>query len=443
MKIIKSYSAHKKMDVYGYRFDVAGRTYRDNGFPDRESAKEAAARLLEVKQTNYEALTDRPAKKILLGDVVSAYKEKLLAEAEHHIEPHSNRYVARMFEEAADLIGTKKPLIQITGADILKWREYLLERMQPSSAKTLMVRFHGCLSYTKKLRPELARWVIPHFDLPKVIQKKREFQLTEEHLAVLEKYFLAARHTKEWPGGAQHRRYALILLRLGLQTTMRISEMLFLKWKDVDFKNRLIHVYSSKVNRSRVVPMSETAYAIFTELKAEGRETAVFPYTRRADYQNLRRRLKKACKAVGLPYGRDGITFHSTRHTSISTMLNNGVEFHTVMEIAGHRDIKVAEAYWHTVGDNKERAISTLSERQNAEIDESTIEALLSPEDRKLWALMSPETRAKLAGILPSNGVTGTDRGTGETASPELSACVLCRLQSPQRLQNFVLSFRV
>jgi integrase len=54
-----------------------------------------------------------------------------------------------------------------------------------------------------------------------------------------------------------------------------------------------------------------------------------------------------ACSKAGFPVGRKqgGFTWHNTRHTSITNLVNAGVPAHEAMAVSGHRTRSVFDRY--------------------------------------------------------------------------------------------------
>ena len=73
-------------------------------------------------------------------------------------------------------------------------------------------------------------------------------------------------------------------------------------------------------------------------------------------------RNRRAVEAAKLPYGRgrDGITFHTLRHSGASILANAGVRLEAIMRIGNWRDRRMVERYMHLGDDTLAAAMETL-----------------------------------------------------------------------------------
>ena len=63
--------------------------------------------------------------------------------------------------------------------------------------------------------------------------------------------------------------------------------------------------------------------------------------------------------AIGCGIEKD-VTFHTSRHTFATVMLQAGADLYTVKELLGHADIKTTTIYAKIVDDAKEKAMKNL-----------------------------------------------------------------------------------
>ncbi len=153
---------------------------------------------------------------------------------------------------------------------------------------------------------------------------------------------------------------------------LRLGELRALRWRDVDFGKRLIHVRRSYVERAegvpksgrvRSVPMSDQVLVVLDGLSRRDRFTAdedlVF-CNEVGDYFNdsaLRRRFYAARDRAGLK----PIRFHDLRHT-FGTLAVQAFALSDVKAYMGHADIATTMIYVHHVPqvDAAERLSSAL-----------------------------------------------------------------------------------
>jgi integrase len=138
---------------------------------------------------------------------------------------------------------------------------------------------------------------------------------------------------------------------------LRRSELLALRWDDVDFEHASIRVYEGysarrtgkpKSRKSRTVPMIDKLATALHELKRRGHNTArsdhvfVSRFGTKLDGSALRRRYLAARDAAGLR----PLRFHDLRHTFASVAINVA-SITQVQAWMGHADVKTTMRYLH------------------------------------------------------------------------------------------------
>lgn len=161
------------------------------------------------------------------------------------------------------------------------------------------------------------------------------------------------------------------MIILALRTGVRQSEILGLRWDDVDLKRGQIqvnqgnwrgHIDTPKGGRSRTIPLSPQARDALKEhrhLKGE----CVFcqedgsPLT---DGQ-CKWPLWSACRNAGLRR----IGWHVLRHTFASHLVMRGVSLKAVQELLGHTTIEMTMRYAHLSPDVGREAVARLDVQSN------------------------------------------------------------------------------
>lgn len=165
-----------------------------------------------------------------------------------------------------------------------------------------------------------------------------------------------------------------------LQTGIRSSELRGLKWSDIDFENRIIHIqrnvtYDSNNNKFivgelktnsgyRDIPMTEIASEILTNIKRNiANKTNMLPFefidhiflnsnNKLIPNSNYDSYLKKICNKAGI----EKISMHTLRHTFATRCIESGMKPKTVQKILGHANISMTmDLYVHVTEDEKEK----------------------------------------------------------------------------------------
>lgn len=152
---------------------------------------------------------------------------------------------------------------------------------------------------------------------------------------------------------------------------LRMGELLALRWRDVDFTRRTIHVRENwtqgetttpKGGTERAVPMAEEVAERLARLGQREHFTTdddlVFCTARgqHVGYKSLKERYRAALRAANL---REDFRFHNLRHTFGSTVIRHA-DSREVMEWMGHADLTTTRRYLAFV--DREDAAKRVSE---------------------------------------------------------------------------------
>ncbi len=133
------------------------------------------------------------------------------------------------------------------------------------------------------------------------------------------------------------------IIGIAASTGMRRSEILGLRWLDVDLTNRRILLPQSKNGEGRIIYLNKSALAVIRSLpfgSATRSTDRLFPGVN-PDW--LRQSFTKVCRKLGI----EDFRFHDLRHTAASWLRMQGADIHTVAQILGHKDLRMAQRYQH------------------------------------------------------------------------------------------------
>ena len=143
-------------------------------------------------------------------------------------------------------------------------------------------------------------------------------------------------------------------LVIALNTGMRRGEILNLRWAQVDFRSRLVHVIKTKRAKNRIVPMNKTLYETLKALRAEASGSDKV-YT----WKHVQKAYEKARAGAKL----DGLRLHDLRHTFATRLIQAGVDVFTVQRILGHSTITMTMRYVHSFEPEMRAAVEKLDEK--------------------------------------------------------------------------------
>jgi integrase len=140
-------------------------------------------------------------------------------------------------------------------------------------------------------------------------------------------------------------------ITIARHTGMRLGEILKLVRNDVDDEKEQIYVRDTKNFSQRAVPVNAVARKALPTLPQE-RERFFIYKNRHAVESAWRHALEKARIS--------GFRIHDLRHSFITDMVTKGVDITTVMEITGHRDIRMLKRYSHPTQEHNKQAVKLL-----------------------------------------------------------------------------------
>ena len=151
---------------------------------------------------------------------------------------------------------------------------------------------------------------------------------------------------------------------LALNTGMRKSELLELRWDNVDFKRRFIRIERSKNNRVRKIPMNSAVYGELLKLRRNGSDHIFTKEHSSEPLRCVRSAFESTCRRAGI----SNLRFHDLRHTFATNLVMSGVDLVTVKEILGHSTIEMTVRYSHPSDVRKMAAVEQLvSKREEKE----------------------------------------------------------------------------
>lgn len=162
------------------------------------------------------------------------------------------------------------------------------------------------------------------------------------------------------PRGRYERRLHLLLLLL-LDTGARISEVLNLRVRDLDFENLLVTL-DGKGRKQRIVPISvELRKAMFRYQASNNGDSLLLPADsgRPLGRQNVLRDAKALCRNLGFePPAR---TVHAFRHTFAVNYLRRGGSVFHLQKVLGHSTLEMTRRYANLITEDLQAVHARIS----------------------------------------------------------------------------------
>lgn len=153
--------------------------------------------------------------------------------------------------------------------------------------------------------------------------------------------------------------YAVVLL--ALSTGARKGELLSLKWEDVDFSRKILTFRNTKNGETRVVPLTEDAFACL--VKEKGKRIVfseyVFPSLCGRKSGDIKSAWERAVETVGLK----DVCFHTLRHTHCSWLAMCGTSTLEIAAILGHKTLSMVKRYAHFASSATAKALQRMNEQ--------------------------------------------------------------------------------
>ena len=147
------------------------------------------------------------------------------------------------------------------------------------------------------------------------------------------------------------------ILELMYATGLRISEVISLEFKNIDFEECIVRVMG-KGSKERIVPINDYALNALNTYLEEYRPLMIknevnnYLFLNNHGKQMTRQGVFKMIKAECLKKGiTKDISPHTIRHTFATHLLENGADLRIIQELLGHSDISTTQIYTHLTND--------------------------------------------------------------------------------------------
>lgn len=151
---------------------------------------------------------------------------------------------------------------------------------------------------------------------------------------------------------------------IGLETGMRMTEILSIRREYVDLDRLIIHIPHAKAG-SRDQPitrhLADFLRGYIGALSPSVPWLFPSPGARAGHTVCIRKPFRRVVKAAGLDP--DDVVRHTLRHTAITHLVQAGVDLPTVKRISGHKTLAMVERYAHVNGPHLREAMDKLDDR--------------------------------------------------------------------------------
>lgn len=152
-----------------------------------------------------------------------------------------------------------------------------------------------------------------------------------------------------------------LIVVLALSTGARRSEIMNLKWLDIDMERRQIVLHETKNKERRVIPLTGHAYDLMQMHKRIQRidTDLVFPSMSGHKPYEIKKSWEGALKKAGIKDFR----FHDLRHSAASYLAMNGASSPEIAEVLGHKTLQMVKRYAHLSEAHTSSVVASMNER--------------------------------------------------------------------------------
>lgn len=135
------------------------------------------------------------------------------------------------------------------------------------------------------------------------------------------------------------------IVGLAAFTGMRRSEILNLRWLNVDMHGSRLMLSQTKNGEARIVYLNGLACEVIESQYQKGAKPTdkVFPHTDGFSADNVSKGFAVVCRNLEI----HDFHFHDLRHTAASWMRMQGAGIDEVADLLGHKDLRMAKRYQH------------------------------------------------------------------------------------------------
>lgn len=166
---------------------------------------------------------------------------------------------------------------------------------------------------------------------------------------------LTKEEIKQLLGHASTKKSKLMLMML-YSSGLRVSELVKLKWKDLELKDKVAWVRSGKGQKDRMIILSETLTKTFEQMPKDSEY--IFPGRNGPlSTKNVQKIVKLAAQKAGIS---KKVTPHTLRHSFATHLLEAGNDIRVIQELLGHSNLQTTQIYTHVSSEHKKKIKSPL-----------------------------------------------------------------------------------
>lgn len=335
-----SMSIYKKNGKYYCRFQIDGERhhYLCNGATTEKEARKIEDGFRYKVQQQQNGVMPRENKNLPLYKMLEIYSN--YSEINNKDTTHKNSKILVI----KNFFGANTPANKIKKTDIESFRTYLRDNKK-IAASTIN-------KYTCVLSKAFNLAVGDNFleiNPCKGIKKLKENNEITRYLTAEE----------------EKRLYAVLpahiepIVTCALQTGLRRSNILNLRWEQIDFEYRFIEIekQENKGHKQIRIPITNKLMDVFKRIGIKEHGYVFVNLETGKPYNTIRKSWSSALKAANI----ENFRFHDLRHTVGTRLIEKGIDIRTVQELFAHSSVLTTQRYIHTNIARKREAMEVLN----------------------------------------------------------------------------------
>lgn len=139
-----------------------------------------------------------------------------------------------------------------------------------------------------------------------------------------------------------------VILALLYSCSLRVSELINLKWKHIDRSRMIINIIQAKGNKDRQVALNQQLIDLIADYYREYKPKE-YILNGQFGLQYSDTSVNQVIKQLGAKAGIENkrLYTHLMRHTSATHMVENGTDINLIQKLLGHSNVKTTSIYTH------------------------------------------------------------------------------------------------
>lgn len=189
----------------------------------------------------------------------------------------------------------------------------------------------------------------------------------------------------------KNHKHRLILMFI-YSTGLRVSELINLKWSNIDTDRMMVLIKRSKGNKDRYVPLANNLLEDLVKyVSGNRRSNYVFSGAlahNKMSASGIRFLMREAVKRADIV--KERVCLHTLRHSFATHLLEDGLDIVSIKELLGHSRIEATLVYLHVFNQNTQKKTSPLDSlfsapnKEDLIINKEKFKALLLERKREM-----------------------------------------------------------